>query len=157
AGGGEGAGLGGVREPRGRAREGGRRGSPPPPLYESGVRYQREVGTENWTDVARTLELGYGDCEDLACWRVAELRLQGHTVGPYIRFRRVNGVYHFHALVMHYEPIEQADEEGDDEGVLVASDAGRRFRPVRIEDPSLRLGMGWEQEFARLQGRGQGG
>ena len=49
---------------------------PYPPLYEAGVRYQREEGTEQWLDIPSVLEAGWGDCEDLACWRVAELRRQ---------------------------------------------------------------------------------
>jgi hypothetical protein len=113
---------------------------PYPPLYESGIRYQRENGTEEWLDIPTIIEAGWGDCEDLACWRVAELRRQGKTVGPYIRFREIGGVYHFHALVMHYRPVMK--REG---GKLV-----RHFEEAGTEDPSQKLGMGWEEEFARL-------
>lgn len=124
---------------------------PYPPLYESGVHYERENGTENWLDIPHIIEAGWGDCEDLACWRVAELRMKGETVGPYIRFRRVNGVYHFHALVLHYEPIKHSKAGPP----LLRRESGKRFRPVAVEDPSLRLGMGWEAEYARLHGRGK--
>ena len=48
-----------------------------PPLYRSGVRYGRErmvAGVaEDWQTSARTLARGWGDCEDLACWRAAEV------------------------------------------------------------------------------------
>lgn len=48
-----------------------------PLLYASGVRYQQEpFGEEEWQDIPYTLKLGYGDCEDLAAWRVAELRVK---------------------------------------------------------------------------------
>lgn len=48
------------------------------PLYESGVRYQRERrGQEQWAAVPIVLERGHGDCEDLACWRAAELQHRG--------------------------------------------------------------------------------
>ena len=42
-----------------------------PPLYKAGVRYAREQGTEEWKDCVNVLLDGYGDCEDLAAWRVA--------------------------------------------------------------------------------------
>lgn len=105
---------------------------PYPPLYESGVRYEREDGTEEWLDVPSILQAGRGDCEDLACWRVAELRRQGHHAGPYVRYRNRNGVFHYHALVMHYR---RAIAPGPT-GVRV-----ERFVPDVIEDPSRRLGM----------------
>lgn len=55
-----------------------RRGSIPP-LYKSGVVYRPEpAGQENWQSASETLRLGYGDCEDLVAWRVAEL-LEGGT------------------------------------------------------------------------------
>jgi hypothetical protein len=52
-----------------------------PLLYESGVRYTEEPpGVDEWLDIpeclfrhARGLPI---DCEDLACWRVAELRVR---------------------------------------------------------------------------------
>ena len=49
-----------------------------PRLYESGVRYEEEPGTQDdWNDIPETLSLGVGDCEDLAAWRIAELRVSG--------------------------------------------------------------------------------
>ena len=48
-----------------------------PPLYRSGVRYQRERGTENWQTPLESLETGVADCEDLSAWRVGELRASG--------------------------------------------------------------------------------
>jgi hypothetical protein len=104
---------------------------PYPPLYQSGVRYQRENGTEEWLDIPSIIEAGWGDCEDLACWRVAELRRQGHRAGPYVRFRQIDGVFHYHALVMRYRPVMQRSEAG-----LI-----ERLVPVAKEDPSRRLGM----------------
>lgn len=47
-----------------------------PPLYESGVRYRRERPDE-WSTAEVVAQRGWGDCEDLAAWRAAELRLQG--------------------------------------------------------------------------------
>lgn len=49
-----------------------------PLLYESGVRYEEEPdGRDEWQDIPDTLARRTGDCEDLACWRVAELRVAG--------------------------------------------------------------------------------
>ncbi len=49
-----------------------------PQLYRSGVRYQRELhNQEEWLDIPGILKIRAGDCEDLAAWRVAELRHQG--------------------------------------------------------------------------------
>lgn len=48
-----------------------------PALYESGVRYQRERDREEWRTVPVLLARRTGDCEDLACWRAAELRVAG--------------------------------------------------------------------------------
>lgn len=48
-----------------------------PPLYRSGVRYQREarVGElgERWQLPSQTYRAGVGDCEDLALWRACEV------------------------------------------------------------------------------------
>jgi hypothetical protein len=106
---------------------------PYPPLYESGVRYAREPGTERWLDIPSILDAGVGDCEDLACWRVAELRRQGVHAGPYVRYRSRNGVFHYHALVMHYR---RAYRRGRTGGLI------ERWVPAKIEDPSRKLGMG---------------
>lgn len=69
-----------------------------PKLYESGVVYRREDRTENWLDIPHVIKAGWGDCEDLAFWRVAELRHQKIKAAPFAKWRRVNGVYKYHAL-----------------------------------------------------------
>lgn len=45
-----------------------------PPLYETGVRYEREP-VEYWRHAQIVLAEGWGDCEDLAAYRAAELRV----------------------------------------------------------------------------------
>lgn len=104
-------------------------GKYPPVLYRSGIRYQREDGTENWQDVFRNFELGYGDCEDLAAHRVAELRVvYGRAAKPFVTYRiGPDGGYHYHALLMVKGP------DG-----------------WRAEDPSRKLGMGFEDAFDGL-------
>ena len=105
---------------------------PYPPLYESGVHYERENGTEEWLDIPSIIEAGWGDCEDLACWRVAELRKQGHHAGPYVRYRNRDGVFHYHALVMRYRRVLRRKANGE---------VSEHFVQDVIEDPSRRLGM----------------
>lgn len=95
-----------------------------PALYKSGVRYQREDGTEEWLDIPNIVDAGWGDCEDLACWRVAELRNQGVKASPYARWRLVDGVYHYHAMVTRF------------------GTGGN----VWLEDPSRKLGMGSSED-----------
>lgn len=53
-----------------------------PLLYRSGVRYRREDPRvrEEWRTVPEVLRRGEGDCEDLACWRAAELVVSGEDL-----------------------------------------------------------------------------
>lgn len=60
-----------------------------PPLYESGVRYEAEREdlrtlrpVEDWQATDVLYERGLGDCEDLVCTRIAELRLRGIKAAP---------------------------------------------------------------------------
>jgi len=85
-----------------------------PPLYKTDVIYKIEDG-EYWKDIANILKDGWGDCEDLACYRIAELQSIGIAARPYIKWRKIDNVWVYHALV---------------------------WRPGnKIEDPSLALGM----------------
>lgn len=95
--------------------DGGVEGEPAPRLYDSGVRYERERGSERWLVPSQVLELGVGDCEDLAAWRAAELRVSGEDPAALARVVRA-GPRTWHAIV----------ERGDG----------------TIEDPSRLLGMG---------------
>ncbi len=89
-----------------------------PLLYHSPVRYEFDARfPDAWKDIPTIMEDGQGDCEDIACWRIAELIHAGiRGVRPYLRWRkRSDNHYTYHVLV--YLP------DG------------------RIEDPSLALGM----------------
>jgi hypothetical protein len=87
-----------------------------PRLYASGVVYREERDTECWNDIPTVLSLGWGDCEDLACWRIAEHLIGGVQAMPYITWRTVpSSRTVYHALV--------------------------RLPDGRIEDPSRALGM----------------
>jgi len=85
-----------------------------PPLYDSGIRYQRERGTENWLLPSQALLQGASDCEDLAAYRVGELR--AHNIDPGARIVvEQTGPRTMHALV--------------------------RRSDGTLEDPSVALGM----------------
>lgn len=89
-----------------------------PPLYKSGVVYRREPRDygrfERWQTIEDLIEKGYGDCEDLASARTAELRLKGIRARPWLKKRNTT----WHVVV--------------------------RYPDGRIEDPSRILGMGKE-------------
>lgn len=90
-----------------------------PTLYTSGVRYERERGTERWLTPSQVLAAhrrGRGsDCEDLAAWRAAECRVSGEDPGARAIVRR-SGPRTWHAIVEHSDGT--------------------------LEDPSRILGMG---------------
>lgn len=88
-------------------------GNPPPPLYESGARYQREpMGRERWQTARETARRKLGDCEDLAAYRVAELWRRGIKARVHVKVVRP-GLMHIQVLLPN----------------------------GKIEDPSQRLGM----------------
>ncbi len=98
-----------------------------PLLYHSGVRYEGEpYGQENWQDIPTTHRLGYGDCEDLACWRVAELRAHGCPAEPTFLWRTIR----------IHNPDTGALETPVLYHILVRLPTGA------LECPSKRLGMG---------------
>lgn len=91
---------------------------PVPSLYESGVYYDPEQGTEDWLTIPDLYAAGVGDCEDLAAARAAELRVSGEDPGARAVAYR-SGPTVWHAVVLR----------GTGE----------------VEDPSLVLGMGWHR------------
>lgn len=99
-----------------------------PPIYTSGVRYKEEpVNTarvsgdmyriEEFAAIPAVIERGWGDCDDLAPWRCAELRENGEPAKIRIQWKKnpQTGQKLFHIVV--------------------------RRADGRIEDPSLLLGM----------------
>jgi hypothetical protein len=87
------------------------------PLYQADVIYCREpVGQEVWQSVAPLYASSIGDCEDLACARVAELNLAGRKARVHLTSRQKStGGRMYHVTVWR--------------------------GPGCIEDPSRRLGM----------------
>ena len=88
-----------------------------PWLYESGVRYEEEPdGRDDWQDIPETIALRVGDCEDLGCWRLAELRTRVREYArPFVK-RSVVG-----SRTVYHVAVRRADG--------------------RLEDPSRILGM----------------
>lgn len=77
-----------------------------PKVYDSGVKYQFE-SDEDWLSVPEILARRNGDCEDLACWRTAELRLRGVPAIPFISSKpRVGGGTLYHIRVKIGDKIE---------------------------------------------------
>ena len=89
-----------------------------PPLYRAGVRYQREPkGYEQWLQIPSVIEQTWGDCEDLAAWRVAELLVHGIDAWPCFHWRKLSSSLVYHIVVCRPNGV--------------------------VEDPSRVLGMGW--------------
>ncbi len=88
-----------------------------PLIYRSGVRYHFDRDAPDpWQDIPSTIAKGWGDCEDFACWRIAELRHHGNVnARPLLRWRKEGDKYIYHALL--------------------------RLPDGRTEDPSVALGM----------------
>jgi len=84
-----------------------------PPIYSAGVRYDAAAGNK-WRTAMDVLQSGKGDCEALAPWRAAELRVSGEDPLAHV-FVYPSGKSKFHAIVMR----------GDGQ----------------LEDPSIELGM----------------
>lgn len=86
------------------------------PLYKARVRYKREDGTEVWKSIPAIIKDGHGDCEDLASWRVAELRVKGIAADTGILHQRKGNFSLYHIIVVYPDG--------------------------KVEDPSKKLGMG---------------
>ena len=105
------------------------------------LRYIPEEFTEEWLRIPFIFKAGGGDCEDLACARVAELRRQGIQAQPRISWRqRKDGSWLYHArcwratATSNLPPVRKIN--GFDTIVPAPSDVGGY-----IEDPARVLGM----------------
>ena len=109
-----------------------------PALYDAGLRYEpEELGRDDWRDVPSVLDHRGGDCEDVSCWRVAELRLRYNVPAEqYVTSKLVNSskwgpftLYHIRVLIPSaYARFAVGSVEPGPHGAL-------------IEDPSRNLGM----------------
>lgn len=85
------------------------------------ITIQDVLGGERFRDIGRVIENGDGDCDNLNCWRVAELRQQGIQARPFMTSRERPDGTTYHALVI-WPPLGPCNYETS-------------------EDPSLLLGM----------------
>lgn len=104
-----------------------------PSLYQSGVVYSDDQETcdsceDLWWDIPVVLSHGFGDCEDLAAWRIAELWMQGIAARPHV----TSGMNGRDKVLYHIQVM---------------------YPDGQIEDPSRILGMGQDQ--VQPQGYGQ--
>lgn len=61
-----------------------------PALYRSGVYYkEEEFGKEDFFDIPTVAAQGFADCEDLAAWRAAELRVAGYWAEPLVTWEAI--------------------------------------------------------------------
>lgn len=107
-----------------------------PPLYSSGVLYRREprqvVKAERFCGIGEVLQQGWGDCDDLAPWRAAELSLRGIAARPVLidashpTYRQIAGVGNQRVRRSWHVVVER----------LVPG-----IEELVYEDPSARLGM----------------
>jgi len=77
-----------------------------PKLYalakQGRVRYQPEpIGKEEWCNIPQVIKQGWGDCEDLAAFRCAELISRGVLAVPNISWRAdgPQTIYHVTVLI----------------------------------------------------------
>lgn len=74
-----------------------------PPLYDADVVFGREPWAPRVDEFAHCLQVigrGWGDCDDLCAYRVAELREQGEPAGIRVYWREPRGGSQlFHAQV----------------------------------------------------------
>lgn len=99
------------------------------------AKVQSALGGEIFRDIGRIIENGGGDCDNLACWRVAELRQAGIQARPFMTSRkRKDGGTTYHALVI-WPALGSIGNLGD---------GGKET----TEDPSLILGMSQPQRAA---------
>ena len=70
-----------------------------PLLYQTHVVYRRDPPRKEWfRSLARCLRTGWGDCDDLAAWRAAEIRRGGGRA--WARVRRTRNATLLHAVVV---------------------------------------------------------
>jgi hypothetical protein len=107
-----------------------------PPIYASGVVYREEApGHEDWLDVPAILRQGHADCEDLAAWRAAELRVAGYDVDPVIKWQWIPR----DLMIKQGYPASKLPQDG-----IWLVHCCVRWPDGRIEDPSKIMGMGGE-------------
>jgi hypothetical protein len=68
-----------------------------PSIYDAGVVYHKEP-RDVWRHVVDVYRSGWGDCEDLAAWRAAELQASGEDPDAFVYVYR-SAAKRYHAVV----------------------------------------------------------
>ena len=136
-----------------------REGRPIPPLYSSGVVYDREPWAgqfEEFADLTTVLHRGWGDCDDLCAWRVAELLEGGEPAADirvYWRISRTGqkkmhiqvrrGVCAADGALLQVVPPGKTyiRPDGKRAAVRTCCPGCQRFNTGKIEDPSRFMGL----------------
>lgn len=106
-----------------------------PPLYRSRVMYRREprqvVRFERFAGIPEVLRQGWGDCDDLAPWRAAELNMAGVGARPVL----IDATHPAYREISGGSPVKRLWH------VVVERNLSPTNHEVIYEDPSARLGM----------------
>lgn len=106
-----------------------------PPIYASGVRYRNDPpGQENWRDCYSVMAEGFGDCDNLVGWRVAELNAAGIPSEAKIKWQQIPKPL---AIRLGLAPANMIPESGISMVHCVVQHPNGE-----IEDISKNLGMG---------------
>lgn len=107
-----------------------------PPLYKAGVIYIGEPpGIEIFADIGHVLENHGGDCEDLVCWRVAELRHYNadRRAKPLLRiFPRACRSTEGEPCVLYHVQVLRGDGRIEDPSALLGMPTPQWFQPTAV-------------------------
>jgi hypothetical protein len=109
-----------------------------PPLFGSGVKWQQEPNAGRFEEIAscrRVLARGWGDCDDLCAWLIAEYRLAGEQAKARVYVKFYNGT-----TLLDFDEFLAARAAGVGRLKSLYHVQVRRADQT-IEDPSRLLGM----------------
>jgi hypothetical protein len=123
-----------------------------PSIFDAGVRYHHDDGVEKWYGIQESIARQYGDCKVFCAWLMACLHHLGVKALPHIKWRKTaEGGLMFHCLVAI--PFDQLDTLSILINLIDTPKGPVVFQSEIpgdnswIVDPSLALGMGWEEAF----------
>lgn len=111
-----------------------------PPLYGAGVVYQEEPagqGFEEFATVPQVITRGWGDCDDLVPWRVAELREAGEPAQVRILWQKAHRGRHAGKKMFHLVVRRKRRNALTGRWEDVRDARGK----IQFECPSTNLGM----------------
>jgi hypothetical protein len=107
------------------------------------VKYAREpwagTGVEDFAPIETCLKRGWGDCDDLAPWRAAEIREREKRPADILIYWRPGGAV-WHLQTSHWPSVAALRE---DQALLAQ---GKKPKHRLVDDPSRLLGMSLDSE-----------